>query len=129
MANSGTSTRMTVSTAAPVMTWSVMRRRKAIGATGFSAEVLLASGIGPRRLAAGDGPDQQTCESVDHDRDQEQRQTDFDQRGKVDVSGGLAELIGEHAGHGVTGSEERPRDLRPVADHHGHGHGFSQSAS
>src|ERR1700678_4540815 len=129
MANKGTSTIMTVSTAAPVMTWSVMRRRKAIGATVFSAEVLPASGIGPRRLAASDRPDQQTSESVDYDRDQEQRQTDLDQSGKVDVSGGLAKLIREHAGHGIAGGEQRLRDLRTVAYHHGHGHGFSQSAS
>src|ERR1700746_931483 len=118
---------MTVSTAAPVMTWSVMRRRRAMGATGCIAGVLAASGIGPRRLAPSDGPDQQSCQSVDDDRNQEESQSNLDQGGAVDQPRGLTEFIGQYAGHGIARREQGLHDLRIVSDHHGDGHGFSQS--
>src|SRR5271157_3380146 len=76
IANNGTSTRMTVSTATPVITWLVIRRRKEIGGT-VCAEIFL-SGIGPRRLAASDRPDQQSGQSVDRDGYQEKGQTNLD---------------------------------------------------
>src|SRR5271169_1725646 len=97
---------MTVSTAAPVMTWSVMRRRNAIGGTVCSVTVWAVSAIGPRRLSASHGPDQQSCQSVDDDRNQEQRQSNLDQCRAVDVSGGLAEFVGQNAGHGVSRGEQ-----------------------
>src|SRR4029077_8123304 len=103
---------MTVSTAAPVMTWSVIRRRKAIGGTVCSGEVLVVSGIGPRRLAAGDGPDQESRQRVDYDRDQKQGQANLDQSGKVDITGGFAEFISQDAGHGIARRKQRLRNLR-----------------
>src|SRR5437660_12727083 len=106
MANNGTSTRMTVRTAAPVMTWSVIRRRKATGCTVRRVGALAVSGIGPRGLAAGNGPDQQTCKGVDDDRNQEQSQANLDQSRAVDTSDGLAEFIGQHAGHGIARRKE-----------------------
>src|ERR1700692_2280863 len=117
---------MTVSTATPVMTWSVMRRRKAIGGTVCSVAAWTVSGIGPRRLAASDGPDQQSRQGVDQDGNQEQSQSNLNQSGAVDVSRGLAEFIGQHAGHGITRREQGFHDLRIVSDDHGYGHGFSQ---
>src|SRR5271156_4616902 len=111
MENKGTSTRMNVSSATPVITWSVMRRRKAMGAAGCSTVVCVISGIGPRRLAAGDGPHQQPRQRVDYDRNQEQRQANLDQGGEINIPGSLAELVGQHAGHGVARREQRLRNL------------------
>src|ERR1700678_4006807 len=105
MANNGANTNTTVSTAAPVMTWSTTRRRKAMRGTFFLSDLsrseVSGSDIGPRRLAASDGPDQQPRQGVDHDRNQEERQTDLDQSRQVNIARSFAELIGQHAGHGV----------------------------
>src|SRR5712671_2192962 len=102
MAVSGTSTSNTVPTARPVITWSVTRRCRLIwGTWRWVATVLTASGMTPRRLSARDGPDQQSRHRVNYDRHQEKGQPDLNQRGKVDVARGLAELIGQNAGHGV----------------------------
>ena len=106
IANNGSSTRKTVSMAAPVMTWSVMRRRKAIGGTVRSAVLSPVSGMGARRLAAGNCPDQQSRQGVHDNCHHEQSQADFDERREVDVAGGLAEFIRQHTGHGVTGRKQ-----------------------
>ena len=60
---------------------STMRRQRLMGGITRAVEVVLISGNPFRGLAAGDTPDQQSRQRVDHDRDQEQRQADLDQRG------------------------------------------------
>src|SRR5260370_837511 len=102
---------MTVSTATPVITWSVTRRRSEMRSAVCGAEIMGVSDIGPRWLAAGNRPHQESGQSVDHNRHQEQGQTNLDESRKVNVSGGLAELIGEHAGHGISRREQRLRNL------------------
>ncbi len=67
-------TNRTVRIATPVMTWSVMRRRKLIGEMPCCRAVdgmLDRSDISPRRLATGYGPHQQLRQRVHDDRDNE----------------------------------------------------------
>src|ERR1700733_14343459 len=78
----------------------------------------------PRRCAARHGPNQQTCAGIHDDRNQEERQSDFDERTQVHVVGSLAEFVGQHAGHAVTGRQQRLHNLGTIADHHGDSHGL-----
>src|SRR5262252_9641743 len=111
---------MTVSTASPVITRSVTRRRRLIGAT--AVWTVAVSGMAPRRLAAGYGPHQQSGKRVHNNRDQKQSQSDFHQGREIGISGRFTEFVREHAGHGVTRREKRLSNLWPVANHHGHSH-------
>jgi len=70
----------------------------------------------------------QLCRAEDDESDEKQDQPQLDQRGCVDVAVGLRELVGERRGDGISGRQERPGQVVGVADHEGHGHGFTQSA-
>ena len=52
-------------------------------------------------------PHEQAGQPVDHDRDDEQQQADLDQGRDVEVRRRLGELVGDDAGHGVAGREQR----------------------
>src|SRR5579864_209602 len=107
MAISGANTSTTVKIATPVMRWSMSRRRQLIGGTPCRTTTLfIDSGTSPRRLAARHRPHQQLCQRVHDNRNQKQGQSNLYQSGKVDVAGSLAELVGEHAGHGVSRREQ-----------------------
>src|ERR1700726_2691001 len=129
MAISGASTSTTVSTAIPVMAWSVRRRFQLTGGIPSRMDALVSSGMSPRRLATCHRPHQQLRECVYDDRDQEERQTDLDQSRQINVARGLAELIGEDTGHGVAGREQRFRYLWPIPDDHGDSHGFTERSA
>src|ERR1700733_13962225 len=88
----------------------------------------VAMSVDPCRSVACDRPDHEAGDGVDNDRDQEERETDFDERAEVDVAGGLGELSGDDAGEGVGWSEERLADIGMVADDHGDGHRLPQCA-
>src|SRR5208282_852653 len=109
IAPSGNSTSSTASAAAEVMMRFTLRRYKLTGAVVNSTGVAVLSGIAPRRHAAGDAPYQNLGQDVHDDGHQEKRQSDFHQRAQVGVAGGLAELVGDHAGHGIAGSKQRTR--------------------
>src|SRR5271156_2931835 len=130
IANNGSSTRITVNTAAPVITWSVMRRRKAIGGTVCNAEIFVVSGIvvssiRSRGLSAGHAPYQKPSQRIHHYRHQEQSQSNLDQGGEIYVARGLAEFIRQHTRHRISRREQRLRNLGTISDHHGHGHGLA----
>src|SRR5580704_3882173 len=124
MASSGTSTRAAATMAKDVAPRFTMRRHRLI--CGTAADDRL--GTDPR-TSAGDAPDQQARQRVDDEGYQEQRQADLYQGAEVQVAGSFAKFVGNHAGHGIAGREQRFGNLRSVADDHGHGHGFSQSAT
>jgi len=46
----------------------------------------------------------------------------------MNAGGGLGQLVGDDAGHGVGRGEEAPRHLVGVADDHGDGHGLAQGS-
>src|SRR5208282_4025437 len=129
MAKSGKSTRRTVSTAAPVMAWSVTRRRKLMGGTDVAVELGLLSGNASCRLASSNAPHHEPCKRVDHNGDEEQCQANLDQCRKIQIAGRFGEFVGEYAGHGVSGSKQRFGNFRTVADHHGDRHGFAERAA
>src|ERR1039458_6266729 len=134
MAKSGKSTRMTVSTAAPVMAWSITRRRKLMGGTLNAIALEFVSGIfisgnASCRLASRNAPHHEPCQRVDHNGDEEQCQANLDQCRKIQIAGRFGEFVGEYAGHGVSGSEQRFGNFRTVADHHGYRHGFAEGAA
>src|SRR5208282_1382190 len=127
MANSGKSTRATVSTATPVITWSTTRRRKLMGGmpicgiataaelefvSGNFVSSVLSSDNTSCRLTSSNAPHHEPCQRVDHNGDKEQRQANLDQRGKIEIAGRFREFIGEHAGHGISRSKQRFGDLR-----------------
>ena len=76
-----------------------------------------------------DGPDQQLGNCVDDDGDDEEGEADLDQGAAVQVAGGFGKLVGDDGGHGGAVGEQRSVDLGGVADDHGDGHGFAQSAA
>src|SRR5581483_2063693 len=119
IAASGASTSSTVAAAAMVTNRSTSQRRS-------STMPLPLLRMCPRGYATSRAPHQQAGYRVHHDGDQEQRQPDLDQRAQVQLTRGFAEFIGDNACHGVTGCEQGFCDLRPIADHHGHGHGLAQ---
>ena len=65
----------------------------------------------PCRSAAGDCPDEHPRERVDDDGHQKERETDLDEGAPVGVVRGLAELVGDDAGHAVARSEQVLEDL------------------
>src|SRR6476646_4825121 len=105
MATRGARTRTTVKTATPVITRSVRRRRRLIGGTVVLPEGKAMLDISPRGLAPGNSPHQQLRHRIHDYGDQEERQANLNQRGKIDVPGSFAELVGQYAGHGVAGRE------------------------
>src|SRR5208282_4002395 len=129
MAKSGKSTRRTVSTETPVITWSVTRRRKLMGGTLNAVVLEFVSGNASCRLASSNAPHQKPCQRVDHNGDKKQRQADLDQCRKIQIAGRFRELVGEYAGHGVSGSKQRFGNFRTVADDHGDRHGFAERAA
>src|SRR5450631_3776754 len=58
---------------------------------------------------AGDAPYQQSCQSIDNEGHEEQRQSDLDQCAQVEVAGSFAEFVGDDAGHGIARREKRFR--------------------
>src|SRR5271165_1699828 len=114
MAPNGSRTSNTVSTATPVMRWSVMRRRQLMGgmATAIALELASISGNAPRGLSPRNTPNQQSGQRVHDDGDQEQSQTNLDQSRQIDVARRFAEFVGQNAGHGVSGGKQRFGDLR-----------------
>src|SRR5579859_1727749 len=97
---------ITVRIATPVITRSVTRRRRLMGATGtWMAAVFMASDISFGGLSASYAPDQQLRQSIHDNGHQKQRQADLYQSGAVKVSRRFTELIRQHAGHGVSRGE------------------------
>ena len=80
---------------------------------------------GAPRVTANQNPGQR----VHNDGDNKQRQPDFDKGAQVKLVRGFAELIGDDTGHAVGRGQQRARNFRPVANHHGDRHGFAQSAA
>src|SRR5229473_2416992 len=110
MAKSGTSTTTTVSAATPVIAWSTIRRRRVMGGILMcgiktAAVLLFISDNASRRLPSSNAPHHEPCQRVDHDGDKEERQADLDQSRKIQIAGRFGEFVGEHAGHGVSGSK------------------------
>src|SRR5438552_18715794 len=107
-----------------------MRRRQLTGGTpGLTLTVLRTSDMSPRRLAAGYSPNQKLRQRIHDDRNQEQRQANFNQRGKIDIASRLAELIRQDAGHGVSGRKQGLRAFRTASDPDSDSHGFSKRAT
>src|ERR1700675_417732 len=138
MATSGTSTTTTVSAATPVIAWSTTRRRRVMGGIlmcgiktaavlGFVSD--MSSSHVSRRLPSRDAPHHEPCQRVDYDGDKEQRQANLDQSRKIQIAGRFGEFVGEHAGHGVSGSKQRLGNFGTVADHHGDRHSFAERAA
>src|ERR1019366_5200215 len=98
MAKSGKSTRSTVSTETPVITWSITRRRKLMGGMTICGTLVgepmvvvgldFVSGNASRRLASRYAPHHKPGKRVDHNGDKEQRQANLNQRRKIEI--GLA---------------------------------------
>src|SRR6266849_2161306 len=123
MAKSGTSTTTTVSAATLVIAWSITRRRKLMGGIlmceirtaavlAFVSDILCQtcyvkhiSNYASRRLPSRNAPHHEPCQRVDHDGDKEERQANLDQSRKIQIAGRFGEFVGEHAGHGVSGSK------------------------
>src|SRR5208283_4256365 len=124
MASSGTSTSTTASTANTVAPWLMMRRPRL---TSCGAEGDTELGTHPRS-PPGDAPDQQPRQRVDDESHNEKSQPDLHQGAEIQIAGGLGELVGNDAGHGVAGCEQRLRHLGTVSDDHGHRHGLAQRA-
>ena len=80
------------------------------------------------RPLLGRAENQNPRQAVDDDRQAEQHQAEFDQRARVQLAGGLGELIGDHRGDRIARRKQRSVNLGIVADHHGHRHGFPQGA-
>src|SRR5271165_824429 len=115
MTTSGTMT----STAAPMAkafaAWLVKRRHRLTFCVEASPGCL---GTYPP-CRSGDAPNQQTGQRIDDQGHEEERKSDFDQRTQVEVASSFAEFVGDDAGHGIAGGEERFGDFRPIADDHG----------
>src|SRR5271167_234831 len=118
MAKSGRSTSATVSTATPVMARSITRRRKLIGGIWMACELEFVSGKTFCRLASGNTPHHEPRQRVDHNGYKEQRQANLNQCREIKIASRFGEFVGQHAGHGVSGSKQRLGNLRAVADHH-----------
>src|SRR5215470_14386138 len=86
-------------------------------------------GKGPRRLSARYAPYQKTRQSIHNQSYDKQNQGNFNQRTQVEIVSGFRKLIGNHAGQRVPGSKQGFRYFRPVANDHGHCHGFADGAS
>src|ERR1700737_5066423 len=126
MAIRGSSTRMTAPAAAKVTRALRPFRHKLMGASQKSGGSIAFSSMAPRWGTASDRPPQELGQDVDDDGHDKQSQTHFDQGAKIKVARGLAELVRDYTGHGVAGSKQGPCDFRPIADHHGDGHGLAQ---
>src|SRR5258708_23240775 len=125
----GSSTRATAPTAATVTRALTLRRTMLMGASAKSAGSMIFAvelGIAQRRCTAGYCPHQELRQNVHDDGHNKECQTHLDQGAEIKVSRSFAEFVGDHAGHGVAGSEKRLCDLRTVANHHGDRHGFTQ---
>src|SRR5438128_2583198 len=85
--------------------------------------------MSPRWLASRNTPYYKACQCIHDNRDQKESQPNFNQSREVDVASGLAEFVGNNAGHGVSRGEQGARNLRAIADDHGHGHGLAESAA
>src|SRR5262249_27688581 len=76
------------------------------------------------------GPPHEPASDPVHDHsDDEQPGADGHERGDMEISRRLAELVRDLRRHRVTRLEERRGDLVPVADHHGDGHRFAKRAA
>src|SRR6266850_5236595 len=117
------STRITEPAAAHVTAPLTTRRRRLTRGTVFSEVTIGSSGMDPRRSSTGYGPNQKLGKDIHHHCNQEQCEPDFDQSAEIKIACRLAKFIGNHTGHGVTGSEQRTSDLGTIADHHGYSHG------
>ncbi len=71
---------------------------------------------------------QQLRQTVDHHREREQHQTQFDQRREVNVTGSFGELVGDHRRDRIAGRKQRGVNGGIVADHHRDRHGFAERA-
>jgi len=67
-------------------------------------------------------------QSVDDERHNKECEPDFHQGAEIQIARRFGELVGDDAGHGVAGCEQRLRDRGTVPDHHCNGHGFAQRA-
>src|ERR1700744_4786106 len=110
MAIRGASTSTAVAMAKKVAPWSV-RRRQRLSLAGPACATLC---IGPRRLAAGNAPHQESGERVHDEGDDKQSQADLHQRAEIKIAGSFAELVGDDAGHGVSRGKQRLGNLGPV---------------
>src|SRR5512133_590540 len=115
IATSGEMTMMAATVAATVAP--VFLTRRAI----LSRRILLL-GIGPRRHSASRHPHQGASDHIHDQGNEEKAQADLDDRTEIEVGSGFAEFISNDASHAAGRCEQRLRDLRCIADHHGNGH-------
>src|SRR2546427_4533831 len=107
----------------------VRRPRLIVAAAVMESALFTVSDMTPRQSTARNRPDQKLSQNIDDDGHNEEGQTHFNQSTEVEVARGLAEFIGNHAGHGVAGGKQRARNLWTIADDHGDGHSLAQSAA
>ena len=74
------------------------------------------------------GDDQDASQAVEDEGEEEEDEAELDQRLEIKVAGGFGEFVGDDGGDGVAGRKERGADGGRVADDHGDGHGFAESA-
>src|SRR6516225_3702499 len=104
IAISGTMTSIAAQIAKSVAPWFMARRHML---SGLVTAPGLKLGTCPPSASSGNAPNQQPRHCVYDECDQEQRQADLHQRTQVHVAGGFAELVCDHAGHGVARRKQR----------------------
>src|SRR6266436_7111170 len=99
MAPKGSRTSITAPAAAKVTAEFRPRRHRLMGAPEKSGGSIAFSGMAPRRGTASYGPHQELGQNVDEDSHDKQGQTNLDQCTEIEIASGLAELVGDDAGH------------------------------
>src|SRR5580698_4125243 len=81
------------------------------------------------RLSPSNAPHHNARQRINHNRDKEQRQSNLDQRGKIQIARRFRKFISKHAGHRVSRSKQRLSNLRTIPNHHRDRHGLAKRAA